>query len=74
LRNKTKSEDEITSDVGKGKIDLDEEVKNYEMELIRCALIRTGGRQRKAARLLNIKISTLNAKIKRYNIDWSGAV
>jgi DNA-binding NtrC family response regulator len=72
LRSKTKSEEEITSDVVKGKIDLDEEVKNYEMELIRCALIRTGGRQRRAARLLNVKISTLNAKIKRYNIDWYG--
>lgn len=72
LRNNTKSEDEMIRDVIKGKIDLDEEVKNYEVELIRCALIRTGGRQRRAARLLNVKISTLNAKIKRYGIDWYG--
>ena len=72
LKSNAKSEDELVSDVIKGKIDLEEEVKNYEVELIRCALIRTGGRQRRAARLLNVKISTLNAKIKRYGIDWYG--
>ncbi|MEK7722986.1 MAG: helix-turn-helix domain-containing protein [Acidobacteriota bacterium] len=72
LKNNTKSEAEITDDVKAGKINLEEEVKNYEVELIRCALIRTGGKQRRAARLLNVKISTLNAKIKRYNIDWYG--
>ena len=52
-----------------GSIDLSEEVRRYEAELIRSALIRTGGRQRRAARLLNVKIATLNAKIKRYHLD-----
>lgn len=51
-----------------GKINLDEEVQRFEMDLIRCALLRTGGKQRQAARLLNVKANTLNAKIKRYGI------
>ena len=54
------------------KIDLATEVQNYEASLIRCALMRTGGNQRRAARLLGIKITTLNAKIKRYQITPSG--
>jgi DNA-binding NtrC family response regulator len=48
---------------------LADEVRRFEIELIRCALLRTGGRQRRAARLLGIKIATLNAKIKRYQLD-----
>lgn len=51
------------------RINLAEEVQRFETELIRYALIRTNGRQRRAARLLGTKISTLNAKIKRYKID-----
>lgn len=54
-----------------GKIDLSQEVERFEKDLIRCALVRTGGRQRQAARLLNVKVSTLNAKIKRYGINPS---
>lgn len=50
-------------------VNLSDEVRRYEADLIRCALIRTGGRQRRAARLLNIKVATLNAKIKRYNLN-----
>ena len=50
-------------------VNLSEEVRRYEADLIRCALIRTGGRQRRAARLLNMKVATLNAKIKRYHLD-----
>ncbi len=44
------------------------EVRRFEAELIRCALVRTGGRQRRAARLLGTKVTTLNTKIKRYKI------
>src|SRR5688572_12707663 len=54
------------------KINLIEEVQRFEKELIRCALVRTGGKQRQAARLLNVKVSTLNMKIKRYGINPSG--
>ena len=46
-----------------------DEVRRFETDLIRWALMRTGGHQRRAARLLNIKVTTLNAKIKRYHIQ-----
>ena len=50
-------------------IDLQAEVRRFETELIRSALIHTGGRQRQAARLLGTKVTTLNTKIKRYGIE-----
>jgi len=53
---------------GKTNVNFSEEVRRFETELIRWALLRTGGHQRGAARLLNIKVTTLNAKIKRYGI------
>ena len=43
-------------------------VRRFETELIRHALMRTGGKQRQAARLLGEKKTTLNAKIIRYGI------
>ncbi|MDT5156952.1 MAG: Bacterial regulatory protein Fis family [Acidobacteriota bacterium] len=49
-------------------IEFAEEVRRFETDLIRWALIRTGGHQRRAARMLNLKVTTLNAKIKRYGI------
>jgi DNA-binding NtrC family response regulator len=51
------------------RIDFNEEVRRFEIELIRAALIRTGGHQTRAANLLGIKLTTLHDKIKRYNID-----
>jgi DNA-binding NtrC family response regulator len=48
---------------------LQEEVQRYEMELIRNALQRTRGNQRRAAKLLGVKVTTLNCKIKRYGIN-----
>ena len=48
---------------------LSEVIRRIEAELIRSALVRTGGRQRRAARLLGVKVPTLIAKIKRYNIN-----
>jgi transcriptional regulator with GAF, ATPase, and Fis domain len=50
-------------------IDLQAEVHRFEKELIRSALIQTGGRQRQAARLLGTKVTTLNTKIKKYRIE-----
>ena len=59
--------------VGEGEsndtIDLQAEVRRFETELIRSALIHTGGRQRQAARLLGTKVTTLNTKIKKYGIE-----
>jgi DNA-binding NtrC family response regulator len=52
-----------------GALNLQSEVHRFEAEMIRSALIRTGGRQRRAARLLGMKTTTLNAKIKRYQIQ-----
>ncbi len=53
---------------GKPSLDFDEEVRRFETDLIRWALMHTGGHQRRAARMLNLKVTTLNAKIKRYGI------
>ena len=49
-------------------------VREFETELIRRALIRTGGKQRAAARLLGEKKTTLNAKIIRYGIGSDGLI
>lgn len=49
-------------------LSLSEEVQNYEVNLIRAALSRVKGNQRKAARMLKTKVTTLNVKIKRYGI------
>src|SRR6266550_19273 len=49
---------------------LHDEVQRFETDLIRSALERTGGNQVRAARLLGVKHTTLNAKIKRYKISF----
>ena len=51
------------------RFDLRSEVQQFEADLIRSALEVTGGRQRRAARLLGTKVTTLTAKIRRYKID-----
>ncbi|MBA2647123.1 MAG: hypothetical protein H0U81_10015 [Pyrinomonadaceae bacterium] len=58
----------------KSSISLYDEVRGFETEIIEWALFRTGGNQRRAARLLNIKVTTLNAKIKRYGIEPNAAL
>lgn len=60
---------EIAADT---KMDLNNEVSRFETDLIRCALMRCGGKQRRAAALLNIKVTTLNTKIKRLGIASTG--
>jgi transcriptional regulator with GAF, ATPase, and Fis domain len=45
-----------------------DEVQRFETALIRHALGRTGGSQTLAAKLLGVKLTTLNSKIKRYKI------
>ena len=47
---------------------LSEEVRRFEIELITNALLQTHGHQLRAARLLGVKVTTLNGKIKRYDI------
>ncbi|PYS52002.1 MAG: hypothetical protein DMF68_02760 [Acidobacteria bacterium] len=55
-------------DIGRG-INFYDEVRRFEIDLIRQALERTGGHQSRAARLLGMNATTLNSKIKTYNID-----
>lgn len=57
-----------TLDVRDG-IDFYEEVKRFEVDLIQSALSHTDGNQVRAARLLNMKVTTLNSKIKQYGIN-----
>jgi transcriptional regulator with GAF, ATPase, and Fis domain len=52
-----------------GGIDFYDEVQRFETHLIRMALAETGGNQAKAARLLGIKATTLNSKIKLFSIE-----
>ena len=53
-------------------IRLHDEVKRFESDLIRSALERSGGNPARAARLLGVKNTTLNAKIRRYKISFAG--
>jgi transcriptional regulator with GAF, ATPase, and Fis domain len=48
-----------------------DEVRRFEVNLIKSALSRTGGSQTQAARLLGVKLTTLNSKIKRYHIEFA---
>lgn len=52
-----------------GGINFYDEVQRFETHLIKMALSETGGNQAKAARLLGIKATTLNSKIKLFQID-----
>jgi DNA-binding protein Fis len=54
-----------------GGIDFYDEVQRFETHLIKMALAETGGNQSRAAKLLGIKATTLNSKIKLFNIELS---
>ena len=49
-------------------IDFYKAKKLYETSLIKNALRQTNGHQAKAAKLLNMNITTLNSIVKRYNL------
>jgi DNA-binding protein Fis len=51
-------------------IDFYDEVTSFEIKLIKLALDHTGRNQAAAARLLHIKATTLNFKIKLYGIEY----
>jgi transcriptional regulator with GAF, ATPase, and Fis domain len=55
-----------------GGVDFYGEVGRFEVDLIKRALLQTAGHQGRAARLLNLKVTTLNSKIKHYNIALNG--
>ena len=50
-------------------IDFYDEVERYEIELIRSALNQCDGNQTRAAKLLHLKSTTLNAKMKHYGLN-----
>ena len=52
-----------------GSFVLSEMVRDFEIKLIRTALVKTGGNQRRAAFLLGVKTTTLHNKIKMYGIE-----
>jgi DNA-binding NtrC family response regulator len=54
-------------DLGRG-VNFYDEVRRFEIDLIRRALDQTAGHQSRAARLLGLNATTLNSKIKSYNI------
>ena len=49
-------------------IDFYDSVARYEIQLIESALEVAGGRQNRAAKLLNMRTSTLCSKMKQLNI------
>ena len=55
---------------GEGSVKLYDEVRRFEIDLIRSALDRARGNQVRAARLLGVKPTTLNAKLKRFRISF----
>ena len=76
IRNPEKARQMIRESVGTSSeieisrgISFYEEVKRFEIDLIRRALAQTGGHQSRAARLLGLNATTLNSKIKSYNIS-----
>ncbi len=54
-------------DISRG-INFYEQVRSFEIDLITRALDQTSGHQSRAARLLGLNATTLNSKIKSYNI------
>lgn len=50
------------------RLNLRDEVRRFEINLIQRALTRTHGSQVEAARVLGLKATTLNAKMKRYRL------
>lgn len=51
---------------------LNEQMKNFETDIIRQALFLTDNNQRLAAQMLGINYTTLNAKMKRLGIPTKG--
>ena len=56
-------------DVAAG-VDFYGEVQRFETALIKLALGQTQGNQARAAKLLGLRATTLNSKIKLYNIEF----
>lgn len=53
---------------GSENINYYEEIERFEIELLLLALYRANGNQRRAAQILNINPTTLNTKVKKYDL------
>jgi len=60
--------DQQKPDVSRG-INFYDEVRLFEINLIKQALLYASGKQTAAATLLNLNVTTLHSKIKIYNIE-----
>ena len=56
-------------DFARDGIDFYQEIERYEIDLIKRALNHSGGNQTQAARMLGLKSTTLNAKMKHYGLN-----
>ena len=65
--------DSVRPDMAEG-VNFYDEVRRFETALIERALRQAGGNQSQAARLLQLKQTTLHGKIRQYNICLSGQV
>jgi len=63
------SKDENHEQLNNDGIDFYDVIERYEIELIRSALNQCGGNQSQAAKLLHLKSTTLNAKMKHYGLN-----
>ena len=50
-------------------LNLHDQVRRFEIELVSRALKHTNGHQARAARLLGINVTTFHAKVKRYHLN-----
>ena len=66
LANHNSKEDLKQASINDERIDFYREIELYEIELIKRALHRVRGSQRRAAELLGLNPTTLNAKIKHF--------
>jgi len=65
------TESQINNQLSSGSgFNLLKETQKFEAAMIRSALIKARGLQRKAAEMLGLKVTTLSVKIKRYNITF----
>ena len=63
------SSERASGSEGQSSVFLEAEVERFEINLIREALIMTHGHQTEAAKLLGVKMTTFNSKLKRFRID-----
>jgi len=72
LLTELESMESLTAPAPERSLRLGDEVKRFEIALIRAALVETQGNQARAARLLGVKHTTLNWKVKRYQLQHAG--